>query len=72
MTPDSSAHPLNNRCALVVDDETDSREALVILLRWMGYDVHSAANGGEALQAAREFFAEAHFSRYRYAGAEWV
>ena len=55
MTRDSTDVSLNNRCALVVDDETDSREALVILLRWMGYDVHAAADGGEALEAAREF-----------------
>ena len=38
---------------LIVDDDHDSREALVRLLRFAGYGVISASNGGEALDLLR-------------------
>jgi CheY-like chemotaxis protein len=52
---------LNRRCALVVDDEEDSREALAILLRWVGYDVHLAADGEAALDTAARYLPEVIF-----------
>lgn len=41
--------------ALVVEDNEESSAALVFLLRAMGYEVRSAADGAEALRVAREF-----------------
>ena len=40
---------------LIVDDETDSREALAELTQRWGYDVQSAADGTEALRRAIEW-----------------
>jgi DNA-binding response OmpR family regulator len=40
---------------LVVDDETDIREAVVELLAEEGYEVLDAADGEEALRKARAF-----------------
>jgi CheY-like chemotaxis protein len=38
---------------LIVDDDHDSREALERLLRYAGYRVVTASNGGEALEVLR-------------------
>lgn len=38
---------------LVVDDEADTRMAMALLLRDMGHEVQTAANGVEALQRAK-------------------
>ena len=40
---------------LVVDDEEDSRSALVLLLTTLGYEVDAAAEGSEAVERARVF-----------------
>jgi CheY-like chemotaxis protein len=51
------------RCAarrvLVVDDNEDVAESLALYLGLTGHEVRTAANGAEALQAAREFRPEA-------------
>ncbi|MEN0128982.1 MAG: response regulator transcription factor [Brevundimonas sp.] len=39
---------------LVVDDEPNIRELLATSLRFAGFDVHSAADGGTALRMARD------------------
>lgn len=52
---------LNRRCALVADDEADSREAVAVLLRWCGYDVKLAADGEEALEIAKDYRPELIF-----------
>jgi CheY-like chemotaxis protein len=38
---------------LVVEDDTDSREAMLEVLSYEGYCVHGAANGQDALQTLR-------------------
>jgi CheY-like chemotaxis protein len=43
-----------SRCAVVVDDEADGRDALAILLTWAGYEVHVARSGSEAITTAKE------------------
>src|SRR5258708_11988977 len=47
----------NAHRVLVADDQSDIREALRLLLRREGYEIHGAASPGEALAAleAREF-----------------
>jgi DNA-binding response OmpR family regulator len=40
---------------LIVDDETDIREAVAELLAEEGYEVHDAGDGAEALRKARAF-----------------
>jgi DNA-binding response OmpR family regulator len=40
---------------LVVDDESDIREAVSELLADEGYEVHDAGDGAEALRMAREY-----------------
>ncbi|MFB9956023.1 response regulator transcription factor [Cellulomonas denverensis] len=40
---------------LVVDDEPNIRELLATSLRFAGFDVHSAADGGSALRLAKQF-----------------
>lgn len=45
---------LNRLCALLADDEADSREVLALLLRWCGYDVKLAVDGEEALERAKQ------------------
>jgi CheY-like chemotaxis protein len=40
-------------CVLIVDDETDIREAIAELLAEEGYDVEGARDGAEALTKAR-------------------
>lgn len=52
---------LNQRSALVADDDADSREALALLLRWCGYDVHLASDGQQALDVAAEYRPELIF-----------
>jgi len=52
---------LNRLCALVADDEADSRDAVALLLRWAGYDVKLAADGEQALEIARDFLPELIF-----------
>lgn len=52
---------LNRLCALVADDEADSREAVAVLLRWCGYDVKLAADGEQALQIAKDYRPELIF-----------
>jgi CheY-like chemotaxis protein len=46
---------------LVVDDDTDSREALEILLSWAGYEVLTANNGADGLSIAKTFSPEIIF-----------
>jgi CheY-like chemotaxis protein len=53
-------HPKRG-CALVVDDDADSREVLAILLRQRGFDVHTASNAAGALQVARAHLPEVIF-----------
>src|SRR5260221_4514970 len=50
----TNSHPHR---VLVADDQSDIREALRLLLRREGYEIHGAASPGEALAAleAREF-----------------
>jgi CheY-like chemotaxis protein len=52
---------LNRLCALVADDDADSRDALALLLRWCGYDVKLAADGDEALAIAEQYRPELIF-----------
>lgn len=44
---------MSRRDILLVEDNVDTREALVMVLEHHGYSVRSAANGAEALEAAR-------------------
>jgi CheY-like chemotaxis protein len=52
---------LNKRCALVADDEADGREALAVLLKWAGFEVHLASDGEQALEAAARYRPELIF-----------
>ncbi|GEL95859.1 response regulator transcription factor [Cellulomonas composti] len=50
-----SAHPTEHEARLlVVDDEPNIRELLATSLRFAGFDVHAAADGGAALRLARD------------------
>ncbi len=42
--------PSDRRDVLIVDDDPDIRDAVGECLRYEGYDVHSAADGRDALQ----------------------
>ena len=46
---------LDRWCALVVDDEADSRDAIAILLTWAGYEVHVASDATGAMKAAARY-----------------
>jgi CheY-like chemotaxis protein len=41
-------------CVLIVEDDDDVREMLAVLLRGESYDVMTATNGAEALEAMRQ------------------
>jgi len=45
-------HP---HCVLVVEDNPDTRQAIMLLLELEGFDVAGAGDGQEALQCARSF-----------------
>jgi len=45
--------PLSHECILVVEDDRDTRDALIDILEAAGYTVASAANGEEALSRLR-------------------
>ena len=45
----------NNQRILVVDDESSISELISTSLRFVGFDVRTAANGAEALRVAEEF-----------------
>jgi len=57
----ADCRPLDASRALVIDDDTDSREALEILLSWTGYQVMTASNGMDGLAAANEFLPQIIF-----------
>jgi CheY-like chemotaxis protein len=40
---------------LIADDCPDNRDSLTVLLRALGFEVHTAANGAAALEAFRAF-----------------
>ena len=46
---------VNSQRILVVDDEASIRELISTSLRFVGFDVRTAANGAEALRVAEEF-----------------
>lgn len=50
-----AAGNLHRHSVLVLEDRTDSREALRLLLESQGYEVTAAANGVEALQSMQTF-----------------
>jgi CheY-like chemotaxis protein len=52
---------LNRRCALVADDEPDSRDALALVLKWCGYEVLLAGDGNQALDVAAKYRPELIF-----------
>ena len=45
----------NSQRILVVDDESSISELISTSLRFVGFDVRTAANGAEALRVAEEF-----------------
>ena len=45
----------NSQRILVVDDEASISELISTSLRFVGFDVRTAANGAEALRVAEEF-----------------
>lgn len=53
--------PAASRRILVVDDNLDSAESLALLLGLQGHEVRTAADGLEALEAARSFRPEIVF-----------
>jgi PAS domain S-box-containing protein len=54
---DEKSQPVNvaKRRLLIVDDVKDGADALAMLLRMMGHDVHTAYDGEEAITAAAKF-----------------
>ena len=52
MTPESD---LATQRVLVVDDEKSISELITTSLRFVGFDVRTAATGAEALRTAEEF-----------------
>ncbi|MBF2000090.1 MAG: response regulator [Synechococcales cyanobacterium M58_A2018_015] len=50
-----AAHQLNGVRILVVDDETDMRELMTVVLHQQGATVHTAASAAEALEALAVF-----------------
>jgi signal transduction histidine kinase/BarA-like signal transduction histidine kinase len=53
----AAAAPADSRArrVLVVEDNMDAAEAMVLLLRELGHDVHVVHDGHEAIDAARQF-----------------
>ena len=51
----STTDQVNTQRILVVDDESSISELIATSLRFVGFDVRTAANGAQALQVAEEF-----------------
>jgi PAS domain S-box-containing protein len=59
--PSTSKRPIPSLRVLITDDNNDAAESLAILLRFAGHEVHTAANGADALAIAQTFRPEVVF-----------